>query len=79
MKLDLPELELLCAYNNEIAELDLSNLKNVNTLSLHHNLLTDINVKTLGKLEYIWIDNNKLKNVRFVAKPNDFNRSMLFE
>lgn len=63
MKLDLPELELLCAYNNEIAELELSNLKNVNTLSLHHNLLTDINVKTLGKLEYIWIDNNKLKTL----------------
>ena len=61
MTLDLPELELLCAYNNEMAELDLSKLKNVNTLSLHHNLLTDVNMKALEELEYIWIDNNKLK------------------
>ena len=61
MTLDLPELELLCAYDNEMAELDLSKLKNVNTLSLHHNLLTDVNMKALEELEYIWIDNNKLK------------------
>ncbi|WP_232220024.1 leucine-rich repeat protein [Prevotella falsenii] len=63
MTLDLPELELLCAYNNEMAELDLSKLKNVNTLSLHHNLLSDVNLKPLEELEYIWIDNNKLKSL----------------
>ena len=63
MQLDLPELELLCAYSNELSELDLSKLKKVNTLSLHHNLLTDVNLKPLEELEYIWIDNNKLKSL----------------
>ena len=63
MQLDLPELELLCAYSNELSELDLSKLKKVNTLSLHHNLLTDVNLKPIEELEYIWIDNNKLKSL----------------
>ena len=63
MQLDLPELELLCAYSNELSELDLSKLRKVNTLSLHHNLLTNINLQPLEELEYIWIDNNKLRSL----------------
>lgn len=69
MNLDLPVLELLCAYGNEMTEIDLSKLKKLNTLSIHHNLLTDINLKPLEQLEYIWIDNNKLEALDLSKNP----------
>ena len=69
----LPEsiVDITCCYNNRLKVLDLSNVKNLESLSCHDNeQLTSIYYDSLPALKHMWCSDNQLTELNVKGLPN---------